>query len=202
MVVKQWCLAKGAMRWGPDYFPFTEPSFELEIAWQGKWLEVAGSGVVHPQVLRNAGLDPSKVQGWAFGLGLERIAMILFGIPDIRLFWSEDERFAKQFDQQSFAQQVKFKPFSKYPPVLKDISMWIPSDFVENDLFELVRDEGGDHVEQVEVVEMFTHPKTHRTSKLFRVTWRDMSRTLTHDEVNQRHSLVLERLAELNVELR
>lgn len=78
------------VRWIEAYFPFTSPSWELEVFWQGDWLEVLGSGVVQQEVLSKAGV-PSQV-GWAFGLGLERIAMLLFEIPDIRLFWSRDER--------------------------------------------------------------------------------------------------------------
>merc|ERR1712012_385848 len=162
---------ESTMRWLDEYFPFTEPSLELEIFYQDDWLEVLGCGVIHHDVLRNAGLDPSKVHGWAFGLGLERLAMVLFGIPDIRLFWSDDERFHSQFSEASFASKTRFKPFSKYPPVLKDISMWIPGDFVDNDLFEMIRDEGGDQVEKVDLCDEFTHPKTNRTSKMFRVTW-------------------------------
>lgn len=191
------------MRWNDDYFPFTEPSFELEIFHNDSWIEVLGCGVIHREVLRNADLDPSEVHGWAFGLGLDRLAMVLFNIPDIRLFWSEDIRFLEQFDEDSFAKRIQFRPFSKYPPVSKDISAWLPADFVENDLFEMIRDEGGDQVERVEVVDAFTHPKTKRSSKLFRVTWRDMSRTLTHAEVNDMHSKVLERVVdELRLELR
>jgi len=131
-------------RWNEDYFPFTEPSYELDIFYEEDWLEVLGCGVIHHEVLQNAGLDPAKVHGWAFGIGLERIAMVLFGINDIRLFWSDDKRFSQQFDESAFANKVKFKPFSKYPPVKKDISMWIPDGFVDNDLFEMIRDEGGD----------------------------------------------------------
>merc|ERR1711953_263428 len=112
---------------------------------------------------------------------------VLFRIPDIRLFWSADPRFHEQFDTRSFENKTIFKPFSKYPPVLKDISMWIPADFVDNDLFGVIRDEGGDQVEKVDLLDEFTHPKTQRVSKMFRVTWRDMSRTLTNEEVNAKH---------------
>jgi len=196
-------VGENTMRWNEDYFPFTEPSFELEIFYNGDWLEVLGCGVIHHEVLQTADLDPQKVHGWAFGLGLERLAMVLFGIPDIRLFWSEDPRFSEQFTADSFANKTVFQPFSKYPPVMKDISMWIPEDFVDNDLFEMIRDEGGDQVEKVDLVDEFVHPKTKKTSKLFRVTWRDMSRTLTNEEVNAKHETVLERVVkELAVELR
>lgn len=191
------------MRWLDEYFPFTDPSVELEIFYNEDWLEVLGCGVIHHDVLRNAGLDPAKVHGWAFGLGLERLAMVLFGIPDIRLFWSDDSRFQEQFDANAFMNKTKYKVFSKYPPVMKDISMWIPESFVDNDLFEMIRDEGGDQVEKVDLVEEFTNPKTRRKSKLFRVTWRDMSRTLTNEEVNAKHEKVLGRVvSELSVQLR
>ena len=86
--------------------------------------------------------------GWAFGLGLERFAMKMFDIPDIRLFWSEDERFLKQF--KSGGSINKFKPFSKYPHT-KDISFWVndPGNFSSNDLYEIARTVGGDVIEEV-----------------------------------------------------
>jgi phenylalanyl-tRNA synthetase alpha chain len=84
------------MRWIDAYFPFTFPSFELEILYEGKWLEMLGCGVLHPIILKNAGKKPDEI-AWAAGLGLERFAMKLFDIPDVRLFWSEDPRFLDQF---------------------------------------------------------------------------------------------------------
>jgi phenylalanyl-tRNA synthetase alpha chain len=75
-------------RWVDAYFPFTTPSFELEVFFNSKWLEVLGCGVIHPQILRNCGYTHGEI-GWAFGLGLERLALVLFDIPDIRLFWSK-----------------------------------------------------------------------------------------------------------------
>ena len=118
-------------RWVEAYFPFTEPSFELEIFYQGDWLEVLGCGVIHTGVLERAGQDSRH--GWAFGLGLERLAMVLFSIPDIRLFWTDDERFSKQFRAGEI---TTFKPYSKYPPVFKDITFWLPEGYFENDFFE------------------------------------------------------------------
>jgi hypothetical protein len=82
-------------RWIDAYFPFTEPSYELEIFFNGKWLEVLGCGVMEQSIL-DGNFRPGH-KAWAFGLGLERLAMVLFDIPDIRLFWSEDDRFLKQF---------------------------------------------------------------------------------------------------------
>ena len=76
----------------PSFFPFTEPSLEVFAKFKGKWLEMMGSGMLHPNVIRNMGLDPEKVQGFAFGGGLERIAMIKWGISDIRFFYQGDLR--------------------------------------------------------------------------------------------------------------
>jgi len=76
----------------PSFFPFTEPSVEVHARFNGKWLEMMGGGMLHPNVLKNAGLDPEKVQGFAFGGGLDRIAMIRWNIPDVRLFYGGDLR--------------------------------------------------------------------------------------------------------------
>jgi len=76
----------------PSFFPFTEPSVEVHAKFKGKWLEMMGGGMIHPNVLKNAGLDPEKVQGFAFGGGLDRIAMIKWQIPDVRLFYRGDLR--------------------------------------------------------------------------------------------------------------
>jgi phenylalanyl-tRNA synthetase alpha chain len=109
------------VRWVEAYFPFTSPSWELEVFWQGDWLEVLGCGVVSQPILDNASV-PNRV-GWAFGIGLERIAMLLYSIPDIRLFWSRDVRFLSQFSER---QPIKrFVPFSKYPACFKDVSFWL-----------------------------------------------------------------------------
>ena len=114
-------LTPSEMRWNTDYFPFTDPSFELEIFYEGEWLEVLGCGVVEQDILTRCG-RPDAV-GWAFGLGLERLAMVRFGIPDIRLFWSTDSRFLRQFDLDPAPgdefPSITFAPFSKYPPCFK-----------------------------------------------------------------------------------
>lgn len=84
------------MRIRPSYFPFTEPSIEIDIKWNGgKWLEIAGAGMVHPNVLRNCGINPDEYQGFAFGFGWDRIAMLKFGLNDIRKFYDGDIRWLK-----------------------------------------------------------------------------------------------------------
>jgi len=90
------------MRFRPSYFPFTEPSAEVDIAWQQpdgstRWLEVLGCGMVHPNVLRACGIDPEKYTGFAFGLGVERFAMLRYGVNDLRSFFENDARFLRQF---------------------------------------------------------------------------------------------------------
>ena len=86
------------VRFRPSFFPFTEPSAEVDIVDDnGKWLEVMGCGMVHPQVLTNCGIDSDKYTGFAFGMGIERFAMLYYGIDDLRLFFQNDVRFLKQF---------------------------------------------------------------------------------------------------------
>jgi phenylalanyl-tRNA synthetase alpha chain len=81
----------------PSFFPFTEPSFEVDVFFQGKWLELMGCGMVHPQVLKNGGIDPTSYSGFAFGVGLDRLVMLKHGITDIRHFLSGDLDFIEQF---------------------------------------------------------------------------------------------------------
>ncbi len=99
-------LGKNAkVRFRPSFFPFTEPSVEIDVWFEpvgkeGRWLEMSGAGMLHPEVIRNAGLDPEKVAGFAFGGGLERLVMVKYGIPDVRLFHSGDTRFVYAFDEK------------------------------------------------------------------------------------------------------
>lgn len=199
------------VRWVEAYFPFTSPSWELEVFWQGDWLEILGCGVIKQDLLINSDV-PNRI-GWAFGLGLERIAMLLFNIPDIRLFWSRDERFLSQFRAGEI---TRFVPFSKHPACYKDVAFWLPSaavtgssaaggavPFHENDVMEIVRGVGGTLVEDVTLIDEFTHPKTGRKSMCYRINYRSLERTLTNEESNELNLRVREKLVgELGVELR
>ena len=192
------------MRWNNDYFPFTEPSFELEVKFEGKWMEVLGCGVVHKDVMANSGRPQDY--GWAFGLGLERLAMVLFHIPDIRLFWTTDERFLTQFKEGSM---TKFVPYSKYPMCYKDVSFWLPKpkegerELHANDVYELIRNVAGDLVEKVELFDTFTNKETGRHSHAYRIIYRHMDRNLTNAEVDAIQLEVRSKLVSmLNVELR
>lgn len=213
------------IRWVEAYFPFTSPSWELEIFWQGNWLEILGCGVIKQELLNNSGV-PDRI-GWAFGVGLERIAMLLFSIPDIRLFWSRDPRFLSQFKthdvatsqngSKSFKPEVKitkFVPFSKHPPCYKDVSFWIgkpvskaedwtQQGFHENDFMEVVRDVAGDLAEEAKLVDDFVHPKTARRSVCYRINYRSLERTLTNAETNDIHKMLCKELERrLNVLIR
>lgn len=214
------------LRWVETFFPHTSPSYELEIMHQSEWLEVLGCGVISQPLLDNASV-PDKL-GWAFGMGLERIAMLLFGIPDIRLFWSRDSRFLGQFSTDS-SHISQFVPFSKYPPCPKDLAFWLPDrgesinggtpkaagaqelgqrksgaqDFHENDFMEVARELGGDLVEDVQLVDEFKHPKTGRRSVCYRIVYRSLERTLTNEEVKKLHQAIAEKVRDtLQVELR
>ncbi len=90
------------VRFRPSYFPFVEPGVEIDMEWERKdgevkYLEVAGAGVVHPDVLRNVGIDPQRYSGFAFGMGLDRLAMLKYGVNDLRLFFENDLKFLRQF---------------------------------------------------------------------------------------------------------
>ncbi|ONM38428.1 Phenylalanine--tRNA ligase chloroplastic/mitochondrial [Zea mays] len=186
------------MRWVDTYFPFTNPSFELEIYFQDDWLEVLGCGVTEQEILKRNGRRDHVA--WAFGLGLERLAMVLFDIPDIRLFWSNDKRFTSQFSEGKLG--VKFKPFSKFPPCYKDMSFWINGAFTENNLCEVVRGIAGDLVEEVKLIDNFTNKKG-MTSHCYRIAYRSMERSLTDEEINNLQLNVREAVKDkLKVELR
>ena len=206
------------VRWVEAYFPFTSPSWELEVFYQGDWLEVLGCGVSQQALHINAG-SPDQI-GWAFGIGLERIAMLLFRIPDIRLFWSRDERFLSQFTgvEDDLSKLKPFVPFSRHPACYKDVSFWLRDtqsaaggntrgvgvvDWHENDLMEVVRDVCGDTVEDVRRVDEFVHPKTGRRSLCYRINYRSLERTLTNVEANEMHEGVIRELVgRLGVEIR
>ncbi len=85
------------VRFRPSFFPFTEPSAEIDMSFGEGWLEIAGSGQVHPNVLRAVGIDPERYQGFAFGMGPDRLAMLRYGVNDLRLFYENDLRFLRQF---------------------------------------------------------------------------------------------------------
>jgi phenylalanyl-tRNA synthetase alpha chain len=173
-------------RFSEDYFPFTTNSIEIEVEWNGKQIEVLGGGVVHPKIMETLGLGDKKA--WAFGIGIERLAMLFFKIPDIRLFWTSDSRFLKQFNNG----YVEFKPYSKYPPCVKDITFWLSETFSYNDMCDIIRSETEEDI--IESVELIDEYKTEKTSHCYRITYRHNSRSLTNEEINLTQTRIREKL--------
>ena len=168
-------------RFNKDTFPYTDPSLEMEIDINGKWVEVLGSGVVKGSVLDKLGVDSSKYTGWAFGFGLERLAIVSMDLPDIRLLWSQDQRVIKQLKLGN-----KFVEVSKYPPISRDISFIVENTFIPNDYFDLIRDIGGDLVEEVTLLDKFENEEKfgkEKVSYTYRVIYRSPDRTLKTEEV-------------------
>lgn len=87
------------VRFRPSFFPFTEPSAEMDMSWNGGWLEIGGCGMVHPEVFKHVNIDSERFRGFAFGLGVERLAMLRYGVNDLRLFFNNDLRFLQQFSR-------------------------------------------------------------------------------------------------------
>lgn len=168
-------------RLNPDTFPYTEPSLEMEVEIGGKLVEVVGCGVVKDKVLENHGVDPKNYTGWAFGFGLERLAIASMDLPDIRLLWSDDERVKKQLRLGQ-----KYQEVSKYPPITRDISFIVNKDFVPNNYLDLIREIGKDLVEQVALLDKYEDEKKFGNDKIsytYRVIYRSPERTLKTEEV-------------------
>jgi phenylalanyl-tRNA synthetase alpha chain len=177
-------------RLNKDTFPYTDPSLEMEVDIDGNWVEVVGCGVVKGSVLEKLGVDSANYTGWAFGFGLERLAIVSMALPDIRLLWSEDPRVKKQLHLGQ-----KFAEVSKFPPVIRDISFIVKKDFVPNNYFDLIREIGGDLVEQVELLDKYENDRkfgTDRMSYTYRVTYRSPERTLTAEEIEPLHNKLYE----------
>ena len=185
-----------------DTFPFTDPSTQAEINWNGGWIEITGAGLVHPNCLRNFGLDPEVYNGYAGTFGLDRVAMIKMGIPDIRILWSDDPRITGQFKDIN----SKFKEVSKYPETSRDISFIIDKSINLNNYYEIVRDFAENLIEEVKLVDEFENDEKFgkdKKSYTFRIIYRSPERTLTNEEVNKiQEEIRSETVKELNAVLR
>ena len=188
-----------------DSFPFTNPSTQIEIKisqksqvenqTEEKWLEVVGAGIVHTQVLANLNIDPSVYNGWAFGFGLERLAMVKMNIPDIRVFWSDDQRITSQFKDIN----SQYKEVSKFPMTYRDISFIIKKDISLNNYYEIVRDCAGDLVEEVKMTDQYENEEKFGVGNIsytFRIVYRSPERTLTNEEVNLIQEKIIEKTKE------
>ena len=170
------------LRWDTTAtFPFTDPSIEMEISLNGEqWIECLGCGKIKTEIDTN---------GWAFGIGIDRLAMLLFQIDDIRTLWSEDQRFLSQFENGKIA---KFKPFSKFPPTYRDTAFWLSSDVnfeLEKLIFNCMQIAGPYGLETVEQIDQFE--KNGNISRCLRFTYRGIEKTLTSEECNDIHNGVI-----------
>eukprot|EP00834_Sanchytrium_tribonematis_P001072 NODE_23_length_42016_cov_0.755803.p10 type:complete len:433 gc:universal NODE_23_length_42016_cov_0.755803:2011-713(-) len=204
-------------RWVDAYFPFTAPSFELEAFINGKWLELLGSGVIRKEIIQKSPHN-GKI-GWACGIGIERLCMLLYNIPDIRLFWTNEPRFNNQFIMNpdvvvdAVPKQKAFKPFSNFQPCYKEISFYINEadsefdpiingKFHINSVFDAIRP-FDNLIEEVKVSDKFFHPKAKKWSITIKLTFRAWDRTLTNEEINKVQSEIRDILAtECNIQLR
>ena len=184
------------------YFPFTTDSLEVIVSLpdengQMKQLEILGAGTVHPDIMADLGLPNKKA--WAFGLGLERLAMVMFDIPDIRLFWSTDKRFLNQF---TAGEITKFQPFSKYEKCYKDVSFFVSTKFNYNDFCSIARDEDpANLIEEIVLIDEFKKQK--QISQCYRITYRSMDSTLKNADINRIQKSIVSRLeTELEVKIR
>jgi phenylalanyl-tRNA synthetase alpha chain len=201
-------------RFNSDTFPYTYESLEMEVdkgsmadtyaegkeasdtypeakgsvnggSGKEEWVEINGAGIVQPTVLEKLDVDSSKYNGWAFGFGLERLAIISMELPDIRLLWSEDPRVTKQLRLGQ-----KFVEVSKYPPIIRDISFIVKNDFVPNNYFDLVRDIAKDMAEEVLLLDKYENKEKFGegfVSYAYRITYRSTERTLRADEISALH---------------
>lgn len=177
-------------RFNKDTFPYTDPSLEMEVEIGGRWVEVLGCGIMTDTIIKNLGLDPNEWSNWAFGFGLERLAIISMDLPDIRLLWSEDERVKKQLHLGQ-----KFIEVSKFPPIARDISFIVPKTFVPNDYFDLVREVAGDLVEEISLMDKYENDAKFGNDKMsyaFHIIYRSIERTLESEEIDTLHKKVEE----------
>ena len=191
-------------RFNVDQFPYTIDSLEVEVMYNWKWLEVLWAWVVHPTVLEKLWLDSEKYNWWAFWFWVDRLTMAFKQVPDIRIFWSSDDRIKKQW--------WNFEPYkevSNFPPVYKDISFITSKEsFIrdsneeeksweleltketEADLFSLsaiIRDVAWDLVEEVKIIDMYENDKKFwdsNKSVTIKIVFRSIERTLTDEEIN------------------
>lgn len=201
-------------RFNEDSFPYTTHSLEIEVMYKWKWLEVTWAWVVHPTVLEKLWIDSEKYNWWAFWFWLERLAMALKNIPDIRIFWSKDPRITKQWKNLE-----SYKEVSSFPPVYKDISMVVPKNRfmkdieeekksweleltkdTESDFFAItwvIRDVWWDLVEEVKITDIYENDKKFwesNKSLTLKMIFRSIERTLTNDEINVMYFEIRDRL--------
>jgi len=175
------------LRFNEDTFPYTDPSLEVEVKVGDEWVEILGGGMPKKSVLKKMGVE--GYNGWAFGFGIERLAIISMELPDIRLLWSKDKRVIQQF-----VLGKKFEEVSKYPPAPRDISFIVrKKTFVPNNYFDLVRDTANDLVEEVVLIDTYEDENKFGAGMMsyaYRIIYRSTDHTLTNEEVDALHKKI------------
>lgn len=188
-------------RFNSDYFPFTDPSFETEVEFEGNWLEILGCGVVHQDILKNNNIHNKTAI--AVGFGLDRLTMIFTEIPDIRYLWSTHNRF---LDQYADGKLNKFKKYSTIPDQAKDISFYVNNSFKENDLMESIRVFSED-VKEVKLLSEYLNTKLNKLSKTYRITYSPMDPNMSNPAeftkyVLELHKKVIAEISSLDITIR
>ncbi len=212
------------VRINSDYFPFTNPSFEMEVLHNEKWIEILGCGIIQEKIIEHCAKQNEKLslkKGWAFGLGLDRLAMILFNIPDIRMFWVIDNKFIDQF---SAGKVTKFVPYSQLDEMSKDVSFYIPNEQIkindinekswirENDMYQIIREIANnkylDIVSRVIMFDQYYNTKLNKLSRAYKIYYCPPDPVMNnHGEltalVNSLHTNISKNMCkELGLELR
>lgn len=198
-------------RFNKDSFPYTTESLEVEVMQDWKWLEVTWAWVVKWEVLEKLWVDSSKYNGWAFWFWIERLAMALKKIPDIRIFWSKDKRVLSQWGNLD----TPYKEISNFPPIYKDISLLVPKNkfiFEENEeelkltretesnffaITWIIRDIWKDLIEEVKIIDNFENDKKFWNdfkSITISITFRSIERTLINEEINEMYFQIREKI--------
>ena len=205
-------------RWIDEYFPFTHPSFELEVFWKGEWMEILGCGVIEHQILKNSGCGNKF--GWAFGIGLERLAMLMFEVPDIRMLWTEVPGYKKSITNliSNLYDDMGVRPedhnchtmdiskvrnlrmpatYATNPPVIQHMSFFMKNKIEPNDVYDVVREISGEYIESVRIQDEFFHPKEKMKANLYELIFRcPAGNKLTNEETIRMVDLIGQELVD------
>lgn len=175
-------------RWNNYYVQFGRPAYEMEVLYEGEWLEIVAGSILKQEIVDRAGAT-NKI-AWSCGFGLDRIAMALYGIPDIRLMRSNNTKFTSQFASMEKDSGILFKPYSACPTFFKELILQLPRDAdtaaFEYDFYELVRIAAENAVQKVELSDKFQ--RNHR----YRITYKSWDKVMNQEEVNAHHDAIKE----------
>lgn len=177
-------------RWVETHFPYTYPSLELEVYFRGAWLEILGCGILHDKITTQHSKTDSL--GWAFGIGLERLLMILNEIEDIRTIWIDTPQFLEQFDYYKL--DTKFKANLMSESITRDVSFWISDRFEQNAFLDFLREAFGDEIEDVKLIDQYVSQHNGHESRCYRLFYRGINAVLSENEVNGIHDIICQKI--------